>query len=51
MLQMHNLSVVQPMRRTCGRSCQTFQFVRIFAQFSRVDTNFSEIEINKKVTN
>lgn len=38
-LQMHILLAGQIAGQSYGRSCQTFQWHRIFAQFSRVETD------------
>lgn len=38
---MHSLWLAQRVGPICGISCQTYQFGRIFARFSRVETNFS----------
>lgn len=43
--QMHSLLLAQLVGRICGRSCRTFRFDRIFAQFSIVETDWSEKEM------
>lgn len=40
---MHSLWAVQPTAQIYGISCRTFQWHRIFAQFSRVETDKNQI--------
>lgn len=44
---MHNLSIDPEAGRLCGTAYQIFQWHRIFAQFSKVDTHSLEKKGNK----